>query len=778
MEQRMQRGNTSMTRLSSLFLCFSALMLSSCSRDSAAPTSERFRLATIATDSVTAAPVGDLAGAPLRVAVRTEAGAPARGVQVRFAVLPGATPAGQGPILRDSLALSDVDGVAEVGVRATAVGDRGVVRVSLVNQPDQTVDLVVRGTTRSTVSAVAPATPGGGDTVVIRGFGLGTVAGAVSVAFGAQNASVLSVAGDTLVRAIVPACLPNGATPLVVRNGTRQTDPTAVTIANRGTVLALAALQPQVVADTALSRGCIALPADGARYLVVPHFASAIDAGPPTPPGATVTSYSLSATAVAAAVGGTQAAPAWLSAATPLVVPAPADPASAFHYRLRQREREMARTLPSPPPFPREPFAAEPPAVGSRRTFQVLNNIETLTTASVEMRLAYVGANSLVYQDASPPAGVGFTDAELAVFAPLFDNSLHGLAVDTFGPETDIDGNGRVIVLITQAINRLTPSTACTRFIAGLFYGLDMFPGQRGSNGGEVFYAVAPDSAAAAGCARSKAFVRSLLPATFIHEFQHMISFGQHVTLRGGEQEDIWLNEGLSHIAEETAGRWYEARFPAPSGRASPTQLFPDSAQSFSPPQLQNMYRWLQQLRTTGTSPTFYSGQGTLEERGATWAFLRWLGSQYGEGVFGRLVQTRLMGRANLVAATGRPFPALYGDFAAAVFADSIPGGPPRTSMPPRLTFGPDRSIRQIFARFNTTGASQIPNPFPSPFPVTPDTLRVGQVVGGQLPPGGMQYTILATPASGPAVQLRFNVAGGASFPAGVAPQVTLVRLP
>lgn len=695
---------------------------------------------------------------------------------MRFAVLPGSTPVGQGPILRDSLALSDLSGVAEVGVRATALGDRGVVRASLAAQRDQAVDLIVRGTTRSTVSSVQPANPGGGDTLIIRGFGLGTVASAVSVAIGGQQAALLGVTADTLVRAIVPACLPNGAAAVTVRNGTRQTDPTPVTIANRGSVLTLATLQPQVVTDTALGRGCIALPADGGRYLLVPHFASAIDGGPPAPPAAAVSGYSLSATA--SATLAEEAAGAALASPVPATpgqrFAAPADPAEAFHRKLRERERDLSRRLKSPPAYPVERMVVEPPAVGTRRTFQVIRNIETLETGAVEMRLAYVGTNSLVYQDASPPAGVGFTDTELGAFAPLFDNALHGLAVNTFGPETDIDGNGRVIVLITQAINRLTPASACGRFIAGLFYGLDLFPGERGSNGGEVFYAVAPDSASAAGCVRRKSDVRALLPATFIHEFQHMISFGQHVTLRGGEQEDIWLNEGLSHIAEEVAGRWYESRYPAPSGRTNPDQLFPDSAQSFSPPQLQNLYRWLQGLRTSGTSGTFYSGQGTLEERGATWAFLRWLGTQYGDGVFGRLVKTRLMGRANVAAATGRPFPALYGDFAAAIFADSIPGGPPRSAVPTRLSFGPDRNLRRIFARFNVTGPAQ----YPVPFPVAPDTLRAGQVVGGQLPPGGMQYTILLTPTGGPPMQVRFAPTAGTAFPAGVAAQVTFVRLP
>ena len=40
-----------------------------------------------------------------------------------------------------------------------------------------------------------------------------------------------------------------------------------------------------------------------------------------------------------------------------------------------------------------------------------------------------------------------------------------------------------------------------------------------------------------------------------IHEFQHMISFNQHVLVRGGNAEETWLNEGLSSFAEELGGR-------------------------------------------------------------------------------------------------------------------------------------------------------------------------------------------------------------------------------
>lgn len=40
---------------------------------------------------------------------------------------------------------------------------------------------------------------------------------------------------------------------------------------------------------------------------------------------------------------------------------------------------------------------------------------------------------------------------------------------------------------------------------------------------------------------------RSLL----VHEFQHLINFHQHILVRGGTSEATWLDEGLSHVAED-----------------------------------------------------------------------------------------------------------------------------------------------------------------------------------------------------------------------------------
>ena len=63
-----------------------------------------------------------------------------------------------------------------------------------------------------------------------------------------------------------------------------------------------------------------------------------------------------------------------------------------------------------------------------------------------------------------------------------------------------------------------------------------------------------PDPGNRAATSRKSDATNAFLPPTFIHEFQHMISFNQHVLVRGGTAEDTWLNEGLSHFAEELGG--------------------------------------------------------------------------------------------------------------------------------------------------------------------------------------------------------------------------------
>jgi hypothetical protein len=409
--------------------------------------------------------------------------------------------------------------------------------------------------------------------------------------------------------------------------------------------------------------------------------------------------------------------------------------------------------------------------VGSSRTFRVLscipeNQQQQLTFTTITATLRFAGQNILIYVDNQAPTGAsGLSDSVLNKLGTWFDGDLYNLTVSTFGSESDVDGNDRVIVLMTPVVNGLTPRTNCDVVIAGFFFGLDLTQSAN-SNRGEVFYSLAPDPQGQFSCARSVRTVELSTPSTFVHEFQHMISFNQHVLVRGGPDEDTWLNEGLSHIAEEVAAIFYDNKYgPPPAPR-----LFTDTANIFIGNNLANSYQFLESTPTTSLT-IFEATTGTLEERGAVWLFLRWLADQKDNTIFGRLVQTSSTGIANVENISAESFPVLFGDWALALWTDSIPNHP-RTSVPERNRFK-SRNLRQIFARLNAIA----PSDFPRQYPLVLRPLPFGASVQDEMLPGTMEFFQFVA-GSDPAAGLRFARPGGQMFSDALKPQLGVFRLP
>jgi hypothetical protein len=288
------------------------------------------------------------------------------------------------------------------------------------------------------------------------------------------------------------------------------------------------------------------------------------------------------------------------------------------------------------------------------------------------------------------------------------------------------------------------------------------------SNKGEIFYSYIPDSLGTFSCAHTVLSVTQVVPGSFLHELQHMISFNQHVLVRRGAQEDVWLNEGLGQIAEELGSEYYEAKYPPPTGRSTTTQIFPDSAGIFIQPQLLDAYIYLGTIRAH--SVTSYTGGGSIEERGATWLFLRWLAAQKGEDIFGRLVRTSKTGIANIQAEVGENFGELFGDFSTALWVDSIPGVP-RSSVPPRFKFGA-RNLRQLMAREATIET------FSNPWPLALAQLGIGGALSANMITGTMVHSVITPPAGGPNVSITFTGPQSVPFPAALGAQVTIFRMP
>jgi hypothetical protein len=434
----------------------------------------------------------------------------------------------------------------------------------------------------------------------------------------------------------------------------------------------------------------------------------------------------------------------------------------AFHDMLRGRERALSQS-PSAALFNQgrtSTAAAIPPVLGEKRAFQVCATTTCTSFVETNATALSVGQRVAIYVDDAAPAG-GYTTPELDDVKDLFDQFLYPIDTTAFGRESDIDGNGVVVVLLTQHVNALSPDCNSTgRVILGYFFGADLLPlsaANPGSNEAEVFYGLVPDPTNPQ-CDITQAFARSHLPTTFIHEFQHMISFNQHSLVRGGSAEDTWLNEGLSHFAEELGGRLV------------PDVECPNSSSCFSEfieGDLTNAFEYL-------ASPEDFflieprNSTGKLEERGANWLFVRWLIDHFAaEPILGKdltlsLVGTNLTGGANVEARTGEDFSKLVGEWQLANYLDDLPGFTESTG---RLGYG-SWNFRQVAA---AAGIS---------YPLVPDsTSGVGYIHSGVLRAGSGRHIRVVQAPGASAVDLSLTTPTGEALPSTLEPRIALVRV-
>jgi len=574
----------------------------------------------------------------------------------------------------------DVDTLIALPTRGLTVRtDESGVAATRIALRDSASDLVVRATVRNlapvtftltalpgpAVSSITPSTADPGDTVEVRVSNLPAGMQADVLFDGVEGEVVSRVDGSPAVlNTVVPA-------PAGVCGGTTQAVRVRVRVggftSGAQTLNVSVPADPFEVGQVLVIEGtadvqCALLPADGgtAKYLLVALSAEFEQEG-----SFQVTLGSNSVTFAAADV-------------------APRARPRSFHDRLRAFERQLAAAGLAPAQPSPGPQRVAGPELGSRRNFYVLNNVEVeLIDATaddfdrVTATLRYVGVNSLLYIDEAAPAN-GLTQQDIDRLGEIYDKQLLAVDLDFFGEPTDMDENGRVVVLLSPTVNGLTEPDA-EGVIVGFFLGLDLIERQpdvlavtRFSNEAELFYGLVPDPTGEFSDPRSKERVIELLPGVMVHETQHMISWRYKVTDRGqqGEPETLWLSEGMAHMAEELGG---DAAYDA-----GDIDLANDLYAS-------NFGRLLAYLEEPSAySLTVTEGSGTLEERGAAWVFLRWIADQYGDFIFRDLTQTPENGVANVAAQTGESFFRLFADWAVALWAEDqdIPGLADRYQIP------------------------------------------------------------------------------------------------
>ena len=273
------------------------------------------------------------------------------------------------------------------------------------------------------------------------------------------------------------------------------------------------------------------------------------------------------------------------------------------------------------------------PALGTFFKLNANGNDACTNRQNHTARIAAVSNAAIIAVDSLAPAG-GFTDAEYAGFAATFDTLIFPLDTAAYGAPADLDNNGRVLIFFTQAVNQLTPPGS-GGYIGGFFFARDLFPDSTqnslleacpASNQGEMFYVPVVDAASRYnGFFSQKDSLRIEIIGTLAHEFQHLINASRrlYVTQTPNWDEDVWLNEGMSHIAEEIL-YFHEAGF-APKlnlglSTVAGNQAALDAINNY---QVQNLARLEEYLKAPGLNSP-YAENDSLPTRGSTYELLRY----------------------------------------------------------------------------------------------------------------------------------------------------------
>jgi uncharacterized repeat protein (TIGR02543 family) len=256
--------------------------------------------------------------------------------------------------------------------------------------------------------------------------------------------------------------------------------------------------------------------------------------------------------------------------------------------------------------------APAPIEIGS--TWNAVNIVITEPTTIIDTTCRYISDHAYFFVD---NRDIATMEALLPTYGAAFDD-MYSVMHENFGIENDVDGNGKVIILFTSAID--SP-------YLGYFYAGDKYAKTKytDSNERDIFYLTTTASI-------------GVTCGTLAHEFQHMIYFDQHYN-EGIEGTYTWLNEALSQAAEYVTG-------------------YTD-----------NHLAWIRSFLHggwQGLSLTYW----TSSNYGYGAIFIRYLIDQFGESVIKEMCSTANVGIHAVEMATGQSFNTIFSNFLRALVID------------------------------------------------------------------------------------------------------------
>lgn len=368
-----------------------------------------------------------------------------------------------------------------------------------------------------------------------------------------------------------------------------------------------------------------------------------------------------------------------------------------FEQLLRQKEQQFAKQVQMHGWTPATK-TAQPQQIGSTRSFTFGKFGGVTTDRTVTATLVAENNRAIAYLDNALTASAkNITTANIETMLDEFSNTTFGTITNTYGAPSDVDNDGKVIFLFTHLVDQVGG-------VAGFYASSSLFPTSQGGDGNVAdMMFISPTQEIAS------------YEALLAHEFQHLINFNQHVLVENGDAEESWLNEGLSHVAEDLVGGHIDG------GNTDLVSDFMSTPEKYA-----------------------LTGDAALNSgiRGAAYLFVRGLMESFGSNVPGRLVKTNKVNTANVEALSGQTFDAVYQTFVSRLFLSGN-------------NLSSDATLNYTFQYFTESQTNKRSLPMPSEQTLDDQTTSVS----GNLRPASSTYLRL-TGTGTKTIQIQANAFG------------------
>jgi hypothetical protein len=183
----------------------------------------------------------------------------------------------------------------------------------------------------------------------------------------------------------------------------------------------------------------------------------------------------------------------------------------------------------------------DPSTLSATRTFWSTNIV---TSGSEQLDADKIGetAHCAVYAERAALNSRYVTVSQGQNIANTYETIIHPTITTNFGEPADVDNNGKIILLLLDIKDGYSEATKNDGYVGGYFDPAHMRKQSKSNGADMLFIDVSPQDAGSTG-----------FYATIAHELQHLINYSQTV-VKGKNQKDLWINEGLSTAAEYLYG--------------------------------------------------------------------------------------------------------------------------------------------------------------------------------------------------------------------------------